>query len=125
MKLIVAIVRPERANDVLEALFRAEVRGLTISRVQGHGGELERVETYRGTTVKMELQDKVRFEIGVSNHFVEPTVRAIMASARTGAVGDGKIFVLPVERVHRIRTGEIDEGAVTPLEPAPESDAST
>jgi nitrogen regulatory protein P-II 1 len=125
MKLIVAIVRPERANDVLEALFRAEVRGLTISRVQGHGGELERVETYRGTTVKMELQDKVRFEIGVSNHFVEPTVRAIMSSARTGAVGDGKIFVLPVERVHRIRTGEIDEGAVTPLEPASESEVSS
>jgi nitrogen regulatory protein P-II 1 len=125
MKLIVAIVRPERANDVLEALFRAEVRGLTISRVQGHGGELERVETYRGTTVKMELHDKVRFEIGVSNHFVEPTVRAIMSSARTGAVGDGKIFVLPVERVHRIRTGEIDEGAVTPLEPAPESQTSS
>lgn len=115
MKLIVAIVRPEQANEVLEALFRAEVRGLTVSRVQGHGGELERVETYRGTTVKMELQDKVRFEIGVSNHFVEPTVRAIMGSARTGAVGDGKIFVLPVERVHRIRTGEVDEGAVTPL----------
>jgi nitrogen regulatory protein P-II 1 len=116
MKLIVAIVRPERANEVLEALFRAEVRGLTVSRVQGHGGEVERVETYRGTTVKMELQDKVRFEIGVSNHFVEPTVQAIMSSARTGEVGDGKIFVLPVERVHRIRTGEIDEGAVTPLE---------
>ena len=115
MKLIVAIVRPEQANEVLEALFRAEVRGLTVSRVQGHGGELERVETYRGTTVKMELQDKVRFEIGVSNHFVEPTVRAIMNSARTGEVGDGKIFVLPVERVHRIRTGEVDEGAVTPL----------
>jgi nitrogen regulatory protein P-II 1 len=115
MKLIVAIVRPEQANEVLEALFRAEVRGLTVSRVQGHGGEVERVETYRGTTVKMELQDKVRFEIGVSNHFVEPTVRAIMASARTGEVGDGKIFVLPVERVHRIRTGEVDEGAVTPL----------
>ena len=115
MKLIVAIVRPEQANEVLEALFRAEVRGLTVSRVQGHGGELERVETYRGTTVKMELQDKVRFEIGVSNHFVEPTVRAIMSSARTGEVGDGKIFVLPVERVHRIRTGETDEGAVTPL----------
>jgi nitrogen regulatory protein P-II 1 len=118
MKLIVAIVRPERANEVLEALFRAEVRGLTLSRVQGHGGELERVETYRGTTVKMELQDKVRLEIGVSDHFVEPTVRAIMKSARTGEVGDGKIFVLPVERVHRIRTGETDEAAVTPPWPA-------
>ncbi len=121
MKLIIAIVRPEQANEVLEALFRAEVRGLTVSRVQGHGGELERVETYRGTTVKMELQDKVRFEIGVSNHFVEPTVRAIMSSARTGEVGDGKIFVLPVERVHRIRTGEVDEGAVTPLAETGES----
>lgn len=116
MKLIIAIVRPERANEVLEALFRAEVRGLTVSRVRGHGGEVERVETYRGTTVKMELQDKIRFEIGVSNHFVEPTVRAIMSAARTGEVGDGKIFVLPVERIHRIRTGEMDEAAVTPLE---------
>jgi nitrogen regulatory protein P-II 1 len=116
MKLIVAIVRPEQANDVLEALFRAEVRGLTVTRVQGHGGEMERVETYRGTTVKMELQDKVRFEIGVSNHFVEPTVRAIMGAARTGAVGDGKIFVLPVEAIHRIRTGEVNEAAVTPVE---------
>jgi nitrogen regulatory protein P-II 1 len=114
VKLIVAIVRPERANEVLEALFTAEVRGVTVSRVRGHGGETERVETYRGTTVKMELQDKVRFEIGVSDHFVEPTVRAIVESARTGEVGDGKIFVLPVERVYRIRTGETDEMAVTP-----------
>ena len=72
------------------------------------------METYRGTTVKMELQDKVRFEIGVSDHFVEPTVRAILNSARTGEVGDGKIFVLPVERVYRIRTGETDQMAVTP-----------
>ena len=119
MKLIVATVRPERANEVLEALFKAEVRGLTISRVKGHGGETERVETYRGTTVKMELQDKVRFEIGVSDHFVAPTVRAIMDGARTGEVGDGKIFVLPVERVYRIRTGETDEAAVTPPWPEP------
>ena len=58
MKLVVAIVRPEKLNDVLEELFRAEVAGLTISRVQGHGGETERVETYRGTTVKMELSEK-------------------------------------------------------------------
>jgi nitrogen regulatory protein P-II 1 len=114
MKLVVAIVRPERANEVLEALFTADVRGVTVSRVRGHGGEIERVETYRGTTVKMELQDKLRFEIGVSDHFVEPTVRAIMDAARTGDVGDGKIFVLPVERVYRIRTGETDEQAVTP-----------
>lgn len=115
MKLIVAIVRPEKVNEVLEALFRAEVRGLTISRVQGHGGETELVETYRGTTVKMELQEKVRLEIGVSEPFVEPTVRAVLAAARTGEVGDGKVFVLPALKVYRIRTGEQDEAAVTPV----------
>jgi nitrogen regulatory protein P-II 1 len=116
MKLVVAIVRPETLGDVLEALFRAEVRGLTINRVQGHGGETERVETYRGTSVKMELSEKVRLEIGVSDHFVEPTGEAILQSARTGEVGDGKIFVLPVEKVYRIRTGEQDQAAVTPVE---------
>lgn len=118
MKLVVAVVRPERLSAVLESLFRAEVRGLTISRVQGHGGETERVETYRGTTVKMELSEKVRLEIGVSDHFVEPTVQAILRAARTGEVGDGKVFVLPVEKVYRIRSGEQDQAAVTPVEPA-------
>ncbi len=118
MKLVVAIVRPEKLNDVLEALYAAEVRGLSLSRVHGHGGEIEHVETYRGTTVKMELAEKVRLEIGVSDHFVEPTVRAILSSARTGEVGDGKVFVLPVEKVFRIRTGEEDQAAVTPLAPS-------
>jgi nitrogen regulatory protein P-II 1 len=115
MKLIVAIIRPDRLNEVLEALYRAEVTGLTVSRVLGHGGETDRVETYRGTTVKMELSEKVRLEIGVSNHFVEPTVQAILRGARTGDVGDGKIFVVPVEKVFRIRTGEEDQAAVTPV----------
>jgi nitrogen regulatory protein P-II 1 len=115
MKLVVAIVRPEKLSDVLEALFRAEVTGLTISRVQGHGGETERVETYRGTTVKMGLSEKVRLEIGVSEPFVEPTVEAILRWARTGEVGDGKVFVLPVEKIYRIRTGEANEAAVTPV----------
>ena len=115
MKLVIAIVRPEKANDVLEALYRAEVRGVSMSRVQGHGGELERVETYRGTTVKMGLADKVRLEIAVSEAFVEPTIAALCESARTGEVGDGKIFVVPLERAIRIRTGETDHGAVTPV----------
>jgi nitrogen regulatory protein P-II 1 len=115
MKLVVAIIRPEKLNDVLEALYRAEVRGLTISRVRGHGGETEAVETYRGTTVKVELHDKVRLEIGVSDTFVEPTVRAILSAGATGEVGDGKIFVMPVEKVYRIRTGEEDRSAVTPI----------
>lgn len=115
MKLVVAIIRPDRLAHVLEELFRANVAGLTISRVQGHGGETERVETYRGTTVKMELSEKIRLDIGVSDHFVEPTVSAICNGARTGDVGDGKIFVMPVERVIRIRTGEEDRAAVTPI----------
>ena len=97
MKLVVAVVRPEKLGDVLESLFLAEVRGLTLHRVQGHGGETERVETYRGTTVKMELTDKVRLEIGVSDHFVEPTVAAILAAARTGE--EDQAAVTPVEEV--------------------------
>ncbi len=117
MKLIIGLIRPDKLNDVLEALYHAEVRGLTVSRVMGHGGETERVETYRGTTVKMGLQEKVRLEIGVSEPFVDITVKAILKSARTGDVGDGKVFVVDVEQVHRIRTGERDEAAVTPAVP--------
>ena len=115
LKLVIGIVRPEKMNDVLEALYRAEVRGVSISRVEGHGGELDRVETYRGTTVQVGLSDKVRFEIGVTDPFVDATVKALADGARTGEVGDGKIFVVPVERVVRIRTGETDDAAVTPV----------
>lgn len=119
MKLIVAIIRPDKLNDVLERLYRVEVRGLTVSRVMGHGGETEQVETYRGMTVKVELHEKVRLEIGVSESFVDVTVAAILASAHTGEVGDGKVFVLPVEGVYRIRTGERDQSAVTPAPGSP------
>ena len=115
MKLVIGIVRPEKANDVLEALYRAEVRGVSMSRIQGHGGELDHVETYRGTTVKVELAEKVRFEIAVTDRFVEPTIKALSEGARTGEVGDGKIFVVPLERAVRIRTGEADNAAVTPV----------
>ena len=115
MKLIVAVIRPEKLNDVLEALFEADVRGITVSRVEGHGGEFQPVETYRGATVKMELREKVRLEIGVSEPFVERAVRALLESARTGEVGDGKIFVLDLHQAVRIRTGETAEGAVTPV----------
>jgi nitrogen regulatory protein P-II 1 len=115
LKLVIGIVRPEKMNDVLEALYRAEVRGISVSRVEGHGGELDRVETYRGTTVQVGLSDKVRFEIGVTDPFVDATVKALADGARTGEVGDGKIFVVPVEKVVRIRTGETDDAAVTPV----------
>lgn len=115
MKLVIGIVRPDKVNDVLEALYRAEVRGFSLSRVQGHGGELDRVETYRGTRVKMGLSEKMRFEIAVSDEFVQPTIDALCDGGRTGEVGDGKIFVVPLERVVRIRSGETDDLAVTPV----------
>ena len=115
MKLVLAVIRPERLSATLQALFQADVRGVTVNRVQGHGGEVDTVETYRGTTVKMELHDKVQLEVAVSESFVDRTVDAIVGAARTGEVGDGKVFVLPVERVVRIRTGEEDREAVTPV----------
>ena len=115
MRLIKAVIRPDRVNEVLKGLFAIEVRGLTVTRVQGHGGEVETVETYRGTTVKMELTEKVMLDIGVSEEFVDAPVAVIIEAARTGEVGDGKIFVLPLEKVYRIRTGEIDHAAVTPI----------
>jgi nitrogen regulatory protein P-II 1 len=113
VKLITTIVRPERLPEVKAALFRAGVTGITLSRVSGHGGEQEIVEQYRGTTVVMEFHEKVRIEMAVSEPFVEPTIHAILSAARTGEVGDGKIFVQPLERVIRIRTAEADNAALT------------
>lgn len=113
MKLITTIVRPERLPQVKAALFRAGVTGITISRVSGHGGERELLERYRGSTVVLEFREKVRIEMACSEPFVEPTIKAILSSARTGEVGDGKIFVQPLERVIRIRTGEENTAAVT------------
>ena len=115
MKLIKAIIRSEKLTEVLNALYEADVYGLTVSRVRGHGGEKEKVEIYRGTKYKHELNDKVAIEIGVSEPFVDKTVQTLMAAARTGEIGDGKIFVLPVDHIYRIRTGEIDSSAVTPV----------
>jgi len=115
VKLVSAIIRKEKLNDVLSELFEREIHGITVSKVQGHGGETEKVQTYRGLTVKMELSEKIRLDIAVTDAFVERTVAAILGAARTGEVGDGKVFVFPVEKVYRIRTGEQDEQAVTPV----------
>ena len=115
MKLITAVVRPERLDAVKEALYSAGVRGLSIARVSGHGGQAEERSRYRGQPYLIEFHEKVRIEIAVSEPFVEPTVQAIVRSARTGAVGDGKIFVQPLEQVVRIRTGEHDDEALTPV----------
>jgi nitrogen regulatory protein P-II 1 len=113
MKLITTIVRPERLAEVKAALFRAGITGITLTRVSGHGGEHEVLEQYRGTTVVMEFHEKVKIEMVCSEPFVQPCIDAILASARTGEVGDGKIFIQPIERVIRIRTGEMDNAALT------------
>jgi nitrogen regulatory protein P-II 1 len=115
MKLITTVIRPDKLAEVKTALFRAGVTGITISRVSGHGGEKELVEMYRATSVVLEFREKVKIEMAVSEPFVEPTIKAILASARTGEVGDGKIFVQALERVIRIRTGESDNAALTPI----------
>ena len=115
MKLITCIIRPERLSAVKEALFRAGVTGITLSRVSGHGGERELVEHYRGSSLVLEFRDKVKIEMVCSEPFVQPTIDAILSAARTGEVGDGKIFVQPIDRVVRIRTGEVDNAALTPI----------
>jgi len=113
MKLITCIIRPEKLPEVKAALFRIGVTGVTVSRVSGHGGEKDVVEFYRVSSVVLEFREKVKLEMVCSEPFVEPCIKAILSSARTGEVGDGKIFVQPIERVIRIRTGEVDQAALT------------
>ncbi len=115
MKLITAVVRPERVQQVKEALFQAGISGLTLTKVSGHGGEQEIIEHYRGTRVMVEFHEKVEFKMAVSEPFVEVAITAIQKGARTGEVGDGKIFVQSLDRVVRIRTGEQDNAALTPV----------
>lgn len=115
MKLIRAIIRPERLADVKAALFRAGVTGITLTRVSGHGGEREIVQSYRAERLLLEFHEKVMVEMACSEPFIEPTVQAILAAARTGKVGDGKIFIQPLDEVIRIRTGERDNAALTPV----------
>ena len=115
MKLISCIIRPDRLPAVKEALFRAGVTGITITRASGHGGEQDTVAVRRGTKLLLQFHEKVKIEMACSEPFVEPTINAILSSARTGMVGDGKIFVQPLDRVVRIRTGERDNAALTPV----------
>ena len=115
MKLITAIIRPKQLPKVKEALFNAGVRGITLSKVSGHGGQGGMLEQYRGTQYVVEFHEKVKISIAVSEAFVELTIEAILNSARTGNIGDGKIFVQDLERVIRIRTGEEDNQALTPV----------
>jgi nitrogen regulatory protein P-II 1 len=115
LKLITCVIRPDRLPAVKEALFRAGVTGITITRASGHGGERDTVTVRRGTRLLLQFHEKVKIEMACSEPFVEATITAIVDAARTGAVGDGKIFVQPLDRVVRIRTGERDNAALTPV----------
>ena len=115
MKLITCIIRPEKLAEVKTALFRAGVTGITITRASGHGGEQDTVTVRRGTKLLLQFHEKVKIEMACSEPFVEATIAAIVGAARTGMVGDGKIFVQPLDRVVRIRTGERDNSALTPI----------
>lgn len=112
MKLIIAIVPPEKLTDVKNALTEANVGKMTVSNVIGCGAQGGYTESYRGAETEINLLDKVRFEIAVNDNFVKPTVDAIIKSARSGKIGDGKIFVVPLEECIRVRTGENGEVAV-------------
>ena len=115
MKLITAVIRPGKLPEVKEALVKAGVKGITISKVSGHGGQGGIVEQYRGSQFVVEFHEKVQLSIAVSEDFVDMTIDTIVGAARTGTIGDGKIFVQPLERVVRIRTGETDTEALTPV----------
>jgi nitrogen regulatory protein P-II 2 len=112
MKLIIAYVQPERLNDVKQALYAADVFKMSISNSLGCGQQKGYHESYRGADIEVNLLKKVRIEIAINDDFVQPTIDAIIAGARTGTIGDGKIFVIPLERCLRIRTGEEGEPAV-------------
>ena len=112
MKRITAIVRPEKLEPVKEALFAARVSGMTVSQVQGCGNQHGWKEFYRGTEVLLNMIPKVKFELVVDDGEVDSLVALIADTARTGEVGDGKIFVSPVEGVVRVRTGETGPAAV-------------
>lgn len=112
MKKITAIVRPEKLEPLKEALFAAKVSGMTIGQVQGCGNQHGWREYYRGTEVMLNMVPKVKFEIVVDDGRADELVELIANTARTGNVGDGKIFIFPVEEVVRIRTGERGGAAV-------------
>ncbi|MCI4441031.1 P-II family nitrogen regulator [Tibeticola sp.] len=112
MKQITAIIKPFKLEEVREALAEVGVTGLTVTEVKGFGRQKGHTELYRGAEYVVDFLPKIKVEIVVKGDDVDRCVEAIVRAARTGKIGDGKIFVSPVERVVRIRTGEEDEAAV-------------
>jgi nitrogen regulatory protein P-II 2 len=112
MKLITAIIKPSRLDPVLDALKDAGVGGLTVSEVRGFGRQKGKTEVYRGAEYEVKLLPKVKVEVVVPEAIVEKVVDAIAAAAKTGKIGDGKIWVASLDSVQRIRTGELGQAAV-------------
>ncbi len=112
MKLVVAIIKPFKLDEVKEALRSIGVNGLTVTEVQGFGRQRGHTEVYRGAEYQVDFVPKVKVEVLADDDQVQGIVDAILKSARTGKIGDGKIFVLPAEEVFRIRTGEMGPDAI-------------
>ncbi|MFC1708766.1 P-II family nitrogen regulator [Candidatus Omnitrophota bacterium] len=112
MKLIIAMIQPHKLPDVKKALYEAEVYKMTVSNVLGCGQQKGYTETYRGVIHDVNLLKKIRLEIAVNHNYVEPTINAIIKGAKSGKIGDGKIFVLDLPECVRIRTGERGQDAI-------------
>jgi nitrogen regulatory protein P-II 2 len=112
MKLVTAIIKPFKLDEVREALADIGVNGLTVTEVKGFGRQKGHTELYRGAEYVVDFLPKVKIETAISDDILEQTIEAIQKSARTGKIGDGKIFVSDIEQVIRIRTGETGESAV-------------
>lgn len=112
MKLVVAIIKPFKLDEVREALTTLGIQGLTVSEVKGFGRQKGQTEIYRGAEYSVSFLPKVKVEVAVSEEMAEQVVEAIQKAANTGRIGDGKIFVIPVESALRIRTGERDDDAI-------------
>lgn len=112
MKLVVAVIKPFKLDEVRDALTRLEIHGMTISEVKGYGRQKGHAEIYRGAEYVVSFLPKVRVEVAVADGLVDATVEAIRSAAHSGQIGDGKIFVQPIEQALRIRTGETGDGAL-------------
>jgi nitrogen regulatory protein P-II 2 len=113
LKLITAIIKPSRLDAVLEAVTEAGASGLTVTEVRGYGRQKGKTEVYRGAEYEVKLLPKVKLEIAVPSDVVDAVIEAITRTANTGKIGDGKVFVLDLEKALRIRTGEVDAQAIT------------
>jgi nitrogen regulatory protein PII len=108
MKLLKAIIRPSKVDEVKDALARLNISGMTVTEVRGHGKQKGHTAIYRGKEYNVSLLPKMQIEVVVTNTIADEAIRAIVEAARTGEIGDGRVFVLPVEQAYRIRTGEQD-----------------